>query len=81
MVPVNGPVSPWWRHPMVWLVISGPASVVAACIATAIVLLRQPDPPLEQQPAVTAQQAPAEDAGPETQPALLARNHAATGGR
>jgi len=65
---------------MVWLVIAGPASVVAACAATAVVLLRQPDPPLEQH-AFTAQQEPAEDAGPQSQPALQARNHAATGGR
>jgi len=81
MVPVNGPVSPWWRHPMVWLVIAGPASVVAACLATAIVLLRQPDAAVDPQQIATAPLAPAEEAGPHTQPALQARNHAATGGR
>jgi len=28
-----GPVSPWWRHGMVWLVFGGPLAVVLASVA------------------------------------------------
>ncbi|MEF7613872.1 hypothetical protein V4F39_08115 [Aquincola sp. MAHUQ-54] len=37
------PVLPWWRVPMVWLVIGGPAVVVVAGIATAVIALRGAD--------------------------------------
>ena len=76
----SGPVSPWWRHPMVWLVIGGPAVVVLASFATLALALRHPDAALRTQTA-TAQHAPAEESGEATQPAMLARNHAATAGR
>lgn len=59
---------PWWREGMVWLVISGPAVVVVAGIATLVLALRYPDPVLDDK--TIAQQ-----------PAVKARNHAATGGR
>lgn len=72
---------PWWRESMVWLVISGPLSVVFACIVTAVFIIRNPDPPLST--AVT-QMHPADDAeamqratSPATMPAMIARNHAA----
>jgi len=67
----TGPVSPWWRHGMVWLVFGGPAVVVLASVATLLIALTHPDPVL---PARTA----AEDAAAAQQPALQARNHAAT---
>jgi hypothetical protein len=54
--------SPWWRHGMVWLVISGPAAVVVAGFATLFIAIALPDPVL--QTTVT--------------PAVQARNHAAT---
>lgn len=38
------PVLPWWRVPMVWLVLSGPAIVVVAGIATAVIAVRGADP-------------------------------------
>ena len=38
--------SPWWRHGMVWLVISGPAVVVVASFATLVLALAYPDPVL-----------------------------------
>ena len=64
---------PWWREPMVWLVIGGPATVVVAAIATGIVAWRGADPLVLEAPAVSA--APSSRA---LEPALTARNHAAT---
>ena len=55
---------PWWREPMLWFVIGGPAAVVVAGIATTAIALHGADPLIK-----------AEAAKP---PALQARNHAAT---
>jgi uncharacterized protein len=55
---------PWWREPMMWLVLGGPAAVVVAGIATAVIAVQRPDRVL------------ATDAT--KQPAVQARNHAAT---
>lgn len=55
---------PWWREPMVWLVIGGPAVVVVAGITTAVIAIRGADPVLDtRQPT-----------------AMQSRNHAATPG-
>lgn len=62
-----GPVSPWWRHGMVWLVLGGPAVVVVASIATLVIAVTHPDPVLPRDPAK-----------PEQVPAVQGRNHAAT---
>lgn len=71
------PAPPAWREPMVWLVVGGPAAVVVASFLTLALALRHPDPPLKLH--VTAAQA-AEDAGAaDPVPALMGRNHAATG--
>lgn len=66
----TAPVS-WWRVPMVWLVISGPAIVVVAGFATLALAILNPDPVLVVEKASSAAQ----------QPAMQGRNHAATGGR
>ncbi|MFM2119094.1 MAG: hypothetical protein RL722_562 [Pseudomonadota bacterium] len=75
---------PWWRYRMVWLVVGGPALVVVASISTLVIAVRHPDP------VVVSTTAPAEDADPARkdparaaalQPAMAARNHAATGGQ
>ena len=55
---------PWWRHPMVWLVIGGPAIVVVAAIGTAFIAVRGADPVVTE---------PAASAGAE-RPAIQARN-------
>ncbi len=69
------PAAPaWWRVGMVWLVLGGPAVVVVAAIATAVIAYRGADPVLSEAP--TAQQV-VKDLGPQT-PAMAARNHAAT---
>ena len=62
-----GPVSPWWRHGLVWLVISGPLLVVLASLTTLAIALAYPDPVL-----------PLRAQAPAQQPAVQARNHAAT---
>lgn len=54
---------PWWRYGMVWLVIGGPLVVVVAGIVTAVIAIRGADPVLDTRAA---------------QPAVQARNHAAT---
>ena len=64
----QGPVAPWWRHGMVWLVVGGPLVVVVASVATLLIAVAYPDPVLPVRgPASEAQQ-----------PAVQARNHAAT---
>ena len=55
---------PWWREPMMWLVLGGPAVVVVAGIATAAIALHRPDPVIK--------------ADATKPPAVQARNHAAT---
>lgn len=59
----TAPPRSWWREPMLWLVIGGPALVVLAGIATAVVAVRGADLPLDTRSNV---------------PALQGRNHAAT---
>jgi uncharacterized protein len=63
----NGPVSPWWRHGMVWLALGGPAVVVLASVATLLIAIAYPDPVLSTRVAGSEAQ----------QPAVQARNHAA----
>jgi hypothetical protein len=54
----------WWREPVMWLVVGGPAAVVVASLVTAGIALQRPDP------VITVEQA--------KPPAMQARNHAAT---
>ena len=74
--PHMAPAAPiaWWRVGMVWLVLGGPAVVVVAAIATAVVAYRGADEVLVEAP--TARNTPVR---PTSQtPAVTARNHAAT---
>ena len=77
------PIRPAWREPMVWLVVGGPASVVVASFFTLALAITHPDPPLDTHPGA---QRSADDVEPADMrahegdvPALVARNHAATG--
>lgn len=63
------PAVKWWRVPMVWLVIAGPAIVVVASFATLTLAILNPDPVL----------APEKTTSPAQMPAVQGRNHAATG--
>ena len=68
------PPLPWWRFPMVWFALAGPALVIVAGLATVAIAYRHADVAVEE--AATAARA-GPRAGP-TAPALQARNHAAT---
>lgn len=74
--------TPWWRVPMVWVVVSGPLWVVLASLATAVVAWRHIDPVLDGARPGAARPADevAVPADPKNSlaPALKARNHAAT---
>lgn len=71
---------PWWKHGHVWLLISGPAAVVIAGIATAWIALSSPDPVVEadyyRRGIEINKTLAARDKA--QLPALQARNHAAT---
>lgn len=64
----HGPVSPWWRHRMVWLVVGGPLAVVMASFVTLYLAITHPDPVL----------ATSSESMQALQPAVQARNHAAS---
>ena len=66
---------PWWRYGMVWMVISGPLVVIVAGIATAVIAFRGADPVVTSRPAG----APTVQQPLDLQPAMVGRNHAATG--
>lgn len=76
------PAKPWWRIPMVWVVVSGPASVVVASLATAVIAWKHIDPVITVAPGVTqhAGDDVTEPARPHDAlaPALKARNHVTT---
>lgn len=61
----------WWRVPMLWLVIAGPAAVVVAGIATTVLAVTGADKPLREAALPKPQQHQA------MTPATQARNHAA----
>ena len=58
----------WWRLPIVWLVIGGPAAVVVASFVTLALAILNPDPVLSA-PAATREA---------DLPAVQGRDHAAT---
>lgn len=77
------PTPSGWREPMVWLVVGGPAAVVVASFITLALAIRHPDPPLDLRASATRAAeatAPADlrDKAGDV-PALVGRNHAATG--
>jgi hypothetical protein len=59
---------PWWRYPIVWMVIGGPAAVVVASLFTAGVAIRNVDPVLDT--------SPKSGVALKDTPAMQARNHA-----
>ncbi|MFN3860244.1 MAG: hypothetical protein ACK4R2_02100 [Roseateles sp.] len=71
------PAPPAWREPMVWLIVGGPLTVVVASFITLALALRHPDRPLQLH--VQAPAAAEGGASADPVPALMGRNHAATG--
>jgi uncharacterized protein len=79
MTPIRTPArnvstGPWWRHPMMWLVVGGPLAVVVAALVTAVIAIRGADDILEGD-ARSQQAGSARDA---YAPAVAARNHVVT---
>jgi uncharacterized protein len=66
--PQDPKTTDWWRLPIVWMVIGGPAVVVVASFATLALAIANPDPVLT---------APAASSTADV-PAVQARNHAAS---
>lgn len=62
--------TPWWRVGLVWLVVAGPAAVVIAALATAVVAFRGADAVVSMPTAQAADDA--------ERPAVQARNLGAT---
>jgi uncharacterized protein len=51
---------PWWRYPIVWMVVGGPLAVVVAGISTALIAYRNVDPVMDiSQPTSQASHKPA----------------------
>lgn len=77
----------WWREPVMWLVVGGPAVVVVASFITLTLAVKHPDPVLTggaEDASSGSQAADFRTGGTPSNahvPALQARNHAATGGR
>jgi hypothetical protein len=74
------PSRPWWREPMMWLVVGGPAVVVAAGIVTAMLAVARPDPVVVENAYRRGLEFGKGQPAEALQPAVAARNHAATGG-
>ena len=66
--------APWWRFPIVWFALAGPALVIVAGSATMVVAYRNADVVLVETPTATSLRTDTRAAAP----ALQARNHAAT---
>ena len=64
----------WWKFGHVWMVIAGPAVVVVASFITLYLAIHSPNTVLQAEPSPQSPQGQANMA-----PAMLARNHAATG--
>lgn len=77
----NKPI-PWYKVPMVWLVLGGPLSVVIASLATAVVAWKHIDPVIATTP--QGEQRAADDVAAKVSPkdalapAMQGRNHAAS---
>lgn len=73
------PSAPWWKYGHVWLLISGPATVVVAGILTVWIAIVKPDPVVDadyyRRGLQINKQLAAERA---LLPAVQGRNHAAT---
>ena len=70
--------APWWRFPLLWMVLGGPAVVVVASFVTLWLAVRTPDPVVSEdyyREGIEINRALAEK---KHLPALTARNHSAT---
>ena len=68
----------WWRHPLLWMVIGGPAAVVAASFVTFWLAWRSPDALVSEDYYREGVEINKTLAVKKLMPALAGRNHAAT---
>jgi hypothetical protein len=69
---------PWWKFPLVWMVIAGPAIVVVAGFATLWLAIRTPDPVVAEDYYRRGVEINKTLADKKLMPAQAGRNHAAT---
>ena len=69
---------PWWRFPLVWMVIAGPACVVVAGFATLWIAIAMPDPVVAEDYYRKGIEINRTLPDKKLMPALVGRNHAAT---
>ena len=72
---------PWWKYPLVWMIIGGPLVVVVASIVTMVIAVRSPDPVVEEdyyRKGLNINQTLADEKARQMMPAMQARNHVAT---
>jgi hypothetical protein len=74
------PPEPWWKFPLVWMVIAGPALVVVAGFVTLWLAVRTPDPVVAEDYYRQGVEINRTLADKKLMPALAGRNHAATPG-
>ncbi len=72
------PVDAWWRHPLLWMVIGGPAAVVVASFVTFWLAWRSPDALVSEDYYREGVEINKTLAAKKLLPALTGRNHAAT---
>ena len=72
------PCPPWYRFPLVWMVIGGPGLVVIASFATLWLALRTPDPVVDEDYYRKGVEINKTLADKKLMPAQSGRNHAAT---
>lgn len=73
---------PWYKYGHVWLIISGPLLVIVAGIITVYLALTRPDPVVDAQyyqHGIEINKRLEQQSEAAMQPAVKARNHAATG--
>lgn len=70
---------PWWQYGHLWLVISGPVSVVLACIVTFYFIWNSPNQIISGQDIEIENIRSSQTIDGSQAPAMMARNHAATG--
>ncbi|MDM0107422.1 FixH family protein [Variovorax sp. J22R24] len=69
---------PWWRFPLVWMVIAGPGVVVVASFVTLWLALGTPDPVVDQDYYRKGVEINRTLVDKKLMPAVAGRNHAAT---
>lgn len=72
------PCPPWYRFPLVWMVIGGPGVVVIASFATLWLALRTPDPVVDEDYYRKGVEINSTLTDKKLMPAMTGRNHAAT---